>query len=142
MKKGYSTVLGLGIDIVQISRFSSLLSKGDGLQSSYTRRFAQRVLHSKRELPEFEALILKGDIEPCVRYLSGSWAAKEAVFKTLDLEDQKSFQFKDWYRFKQNSKPFIQSDIYSKQKSEEFLHSSSHDGGVLIATVLRQKWST
>ena len=73
------------------------------------------------------------------QYLTGSWAAKEALFKTLDLNSQKEFNFNQWYRFHDsNRKPFIWNDRY-KLSDEEFHLSISHDDSLVIATVLRQK---
>lgn len=133
-------VIGLGVDIIQISRFAKLLTKSGGINSKFTDRFVSRILHPLKELPEFERLRKEASIDPCIRYISGSWAAKEALFKTLDAKDQKSFQFKDWYRYKSisSSKPFVGSETYLRE-GEEFLLSISHDGGFLIANVLRQR---
>lgn len=131
------TVLGIGVDIVKISRFNLILTKNGGVNGgTVSDRFIRRVLHPK-ELVEYEKLRQNDSIEPHVRYVAGSWAAKEAIFKTLDPRDQKIFQFKDWYRYKdQYGKPQIWSDDYSRK--EQFLLSISHDGDSLIANVLRQ----
>ena len=128
-------VLGIGIDIVQLSRFHHLLKK-HGLQSVFALRLASRVLHHT-ELKRFQKFQFSDDIEQCVRLISGSWAAKEAVYKTLDGPEQARFEFKLWYRYQIKGKPYVWSDEYGKP--EEFLHSTSHDGGVLVATVLRQE---
>lgn len=135
-------IRGIGVDLVQISRFTAILSK-HGVDSGYSRRFVRRVLHPK-ELPLFAALADEL-LDHSVRYIAGSWAAKEAVFKTLDSTEQARFQFKDWYRTSNTCKPGIERDPSSHDPSshdpsshDQFLLSISHDGGMLVATVLRQ----
>lgn len=118
-------VVAIGIDIVRISRISHLLAKSKS-------RFLQRVLHPS----ELEVYSKLPDIRRA-QYVAGSWAAKEALFKTLDTSAQKSFQFKDWYRFAQEKRPFIGREGWDT--NEEFLLSISHDGDMLVATVLRQR---
>lgn len=122
-----STVVGLGVDIVRISRIARVLSR-----ESTKTRFLKRVLHPS-ELDTFSTL----HPDRGAQYVAGSWAAKEAVFKTLDAGDQKTFQFKNWYRFSREKRPFIGCD--SVDPLEEFHLSISHDGDLLVATVLRQK---
>lgn len=125
-------IRGIGVDLVQISRFRAILGK-HGMDSTYSRRFVRRVLHPK-ELSRFAALAVEL-LDHSVRYVAGSWAAKEAVFKTLDPPEQARFQFKDWYRTSNARKPGIERDPSSH---DQFLLSISHDGGMLVATVLRQ----
>jgi len=120
-------VLAIGVDIVRISRISRLLDKSK-------LRFLQRVLHPS-EIEVYSKL--HGNRK--AQYVAGSWAAKEAVFKTLDQSAQRSFQFRNWYRFSQEKRPFIGVDGWDK--SEEFHLSISHDEDMLIATVLRQRLS-
>ncbi|CAI5757286.1 unnamed protein product [Candida verbasci] len=127
MKLSYT--IGIGIDIINITRFERLLEKG----GTFTNRLSKRILHPN-ELLKFNKLNGKRKIE----FITGSWASKEALFKTLDIEDQKQFNFNQWYRsYNNHGKPFIWNDAYFK--NEEFHLSLSHDSSFIIATVLRQK---
>lgn len=110
---------------MHILRFSRLLAKG----KPFSDRLCQRILHP-RELAKFRDL----RSEAAARYLAGSWAAKEAVFKTLDESDQKTFEFNKWYKYSVGKKPSIGTD----GAKDVFLLSVSHDNDMLIATVLRQ----
>lgn len=126
-----TNTLGIGIDIVKTQRFRTILEK----DSRYIERFAHRVLHPDEELPLFNKTV---DIEQRTRILAGSWAIKEAVYKTLDPSDQRNFQFKEWYRYyNDRGRPFVTGN--SAPKNEEFLISISHELDVLVATVLRQE---
>lgn len=118
-------VVAIGIDIVRISRISHLLAKSKS-------RFLNRVLHPS----ELDICSRLPDTRKA-QYVAGSWAAKEALFKTLDIAAQKEFQFRKWYRFAQEKRPFIGRENWDK--NEEFHLSISHDGDILVATVLRQK---
>lgn len=130
-----AVTIGLGVDIIRTGRFRRLLLEKNG---NFVNKLAQRVLHKDHEYPTFIQLH-KTDINRCVNYISGSWAAKEALFKTLDLKDQTSFKFNQWYRhYDTNGKPHINHDSY--HQNEKFLLSISHDDDILIANVLRQKY--
>ncbi|ODQ82621.1 hypothetical protein BABINDRAFT_159173 [Babjeviella inositovora NRRL Y-12698] len=131
-------VIGIGTDLLRIGRFHELIVR-HGISSAYVTRLATRILHGTRELPHFQKFQAGQNVAECTRLLSGSWAAKEAVYKTLDSEDQKGFSFKKWYKYSNvQGKPFIQGTEYAKP-NEEFLLSMSHDSDFLIATVLRQE---
>ncbi|EMG49578.1 acpS Holo-[acyl-carrier-protein] synthase [Candida maltosa Xu316] len=125
-------ILGIGVDIIKSSRFERLLTSKS---TTFASRLSKRILHPVHELPKFESM----NAQRQVQYLTGSWASKEAVFKTLDIELQKKFIFNEWYRsHDSNGKPFIKCDEYPLA-NEEFLLSISHDDSLVIATVLRQK---
>lgn len=125
-------VLGIGVDIIKSSRFERLLTTRT---TSFSQRLSKRILHPKYELPRFESMTPQRQVQ----FLTGSWAAKEAVFKTLDVEYQEKFNFNEWYRHHDSKgKPFIWNDNY-KLPSEEFHLSISHDDSLIIATVLRQR---
>ncbi|EGW31015.1 uncharacterized protein SPAPADRAFT_141867 [Spathaspora passalidarum NRRL Y-27907] len=127
----YGLVLGIGADILQSTRIARLLTKSP----SFVSKFSKRILHPTYEYPKLEKLAQSQQVQ----YLSGAWCAKEAVFKTLDLPDQKQFEFKSWYRYyDSNGKPYIKNDMY-KHSDEEFHLSISHDDSIVMATVLRQK---
>ncbi|KAI5968772.1 hypothetical protein CANMA_002208 [Candida margitis] len=125
-------VVGIGIDIIKASRFENLL---ETKTSSFAERLCKRILHPTKELPRFKEM----SPQRRVQFLTGSWAAKEALFKTLQVHEQGEFNFNEWYRFNDtNGKPFIWNDKYNSN-DEEFHLSISHDDSIVIATVLRQK---
>lgn len=147
-----SRILAIGCDLHQLSRVRKIVDR-DGLNSSKIKRLSERILHPKNELVKFnelkESINLQNTnsardsdriIESCCNILSVSWCCKEAIFKTLDLKDQKTFSFKDWYKINDlNGRPFIYNDNYLKSnENEEFLLTISHDNDLIISTVLRQ----
>lgn len=122
------TVLGVGIDLVKTARIQLILTN-----PNISNGFIQRVLHP-REIADYAHNSL---LDNRVRFLAGSWAAKEALFKSLDPEDQRGFTFKDWYRFRDEfDRPFIWNDGY--RKNDQFFLSISHDDDYLVANVVRQ----
>lgn len=125
-------IRGLGVDLVDLLRFQRIFTR----DKKYIDRFTTRILHP-HELDKLKHL---RDNTTRIRYVAGSWASKEAVFKTLDLTDQKSFAFNQWYRFNdENGKPHITSQLYCQNNNDDqFLLSISHDKNMLIATVIRQ----
>lgn len=131
--KQVAITVGIGMDIINCRRFDRLLSlKG----SSFASRLSKRLLHPIHELPRFESIATNSQR---VQFISGSWAAKEAVFKTLDSESQKLFLFKEWYKSNdKRGKPFISSDKYDSE-DEQFLLTITHDADFVAATVLRQR---
>lgn len=130
-------VLGIGVDLFQINRMEKIISKRGGFLSEFSKRFARRILNDKHEIPVFEKIRIQNDKQRCVQMLAGSWATKEALFKSLDHEKQKHFQFRDWYRqYEKNGKAHIKND--ESEAKEEILLSISHDAGLVVAYVLRQ----
>lgn len=119
-------VLGIGIDLIKILRISRILT----LKGDRAGRFCRRVLHQK-ELDVLRSLSPSAS----ATYVAGSWAAKEALFKTIDPVDQKNFQFNQWYRTSVHQKPAI---FFDGVRNDQFLLSILHDGDHLVATVLRQ----
>lgn len=125
-------VVGIGIDVMKASRFEKLLR---AKTSSFAERLCKRILHPTHELPRFKEM----NAERQVQFLTGSWAAKEALFKTLQQSEQNEFNFNEWYRCNDaTGKPFIWNDKYDAN-NVEFHLSISHDDSLVIATVLRQK---
>lgn len=139
MVRKLGITLGIGVDIIKTNRFKELLLSKGKLNSRFTSRISSRILHPEFELPKFNEFKDNNKLNECISLISGSWASKEAVYKTLDDEYQRQFQFKNWYKYyNEQGKPFIRSDFYKKE-NEEFQLSVSHDDGLLVATVLRQE---
>jgi len=131
--KKVGLVVGIGIDVIKASRFEKLLK---AKTSSFAERLCKRILHPTKELPRFH----KMNTDRQVQFLTGSWAAKEALFKTLQQDEQNEFNFNEWYRFNdETGKPFIWNDKYDPN-CEEFHLSISHDDSLVVATVLRQRF--
>lgn len=126
------TIVGHGVDIVRIDRFLRLLAKR--LSPAYVKRLTRRIMHEVHELPRFEALQAAGHHDKSVVYLAGCWALKEAVYKSILVEHQKTFQFSQWYRtYGSRGQPVVGSDADVKG---QFMASISHDGGILMASVI------
>lgn len=152
-------VIGIGVDIINVQRFKHLVQK-HGVHSSYVNRLALRILNHKHEYPKFQKLqsvvnqqhtsdntnTVAVAVDKCAHVFAGSWAAKEALFKTLDVSQQKQFEFKNWYKTNDsNGKPSISWDVESgmniEPKCNIFMLTISHDKDLLIATVLRQRFA-
>lgn len=134
-----TATLGLGVDIIRISRFDNMITKAGGVLTPFFNRLCKRILNETHEMPMLQHHIATHNHDSIIRYMAGSWAIKEAVYKSLDEEEQKKFTFHQWYRMKTNEKPGIGSESYSK-RDEEFLVSVSHDDDVLMASVIRQRF--
>lgn len=133
-----SKVIRVGTDIHQLSRFVSILQRNGALTAYKTKRFSERILHPTYELPKFEEYRLKNKIEECARILSISWCIKEAIYKTLDDENQNNFVMSEWYKTNdERGRPIIGNESYNRT-NEEFLCSISHDGNMVSSFVLRQ----
>lgn len=135
-----SRVISIGTDIHQMSRFLIILKRNGPLTTYKTKRFSERILHPIYELPKFQKLLSENNIVECAKLLSISWCVKEAIYKTLDNEDQTEFIMKDWYKTNDNrGRPLIGNTTYMTQKTnEEFLCSLSHDGDLVSSFILRQ----
>lgn len=112
-------VRGLGVDVVLVLRIAGVLRR-------HGPRFAKRVLHaSERQVYEG----LPAAARP--QYVAGCWATKEAVFKSLDNAEQRTFAMAKYYKYAENGRPAVGPD------ADRFLLSVSHDTDVLVATVIR-----
>lgn len=137
--KRVTNTIGIGVDIIKMSRFSAMINKRGDLNSPFVHKLSSRILHNTHELPAFKGLVGKHNFTESIRYLAGNWAMKEAIYKTLDEEDQANFQFKQWFKlYDERGKPTIANDDYHNPQ-EEFLLSISHDDDMLIASVIRQE---
>ncbi|OBA20872.1 4'-phosphopantetheinyl transferase [Metschnikowia bicuspidata var. bicuspidata NRRL YB-4993] len=117
-------IKAIGVDLVKVLRISRIL------QGPRRARFLQRVLHDA----ELTALRKMQSPQKALQYVAGSWAAKEAVFKTLDEREQRQFVFREWRRHHEAGRPGIGR---GPSDSGRFLLSISHDGDHLVAMVVR-----
>lgn len=128
-------ILGIGCDLLKVSRIERIVRR-QGLNGKTLDRFATRILHPV-EREQFVALRRSDDIAGTVRLLSGSWCCKEAVFKSLDPGRQAKFRFNRWYKSNDEyGRPTICGDDVNN--TDRFLVSVSHDGDMIMSTVLRQ----
>lgn len=134
-----SKVIRIGTDIHQLSRFLSILQRNGPLSTYKTKRFSEKILNPKYELPKFEEFRLSNNLEQCAQILSVSWCIKEAIYKTLDDTDQNTFIMNQWYKSNdERGRPIIGCENYNKP-NEEFLCSISHDGDLVSSFILRQQ---
>jgi holo-[acyl-carrier protein] synthase len=120
-------VIGIGIDIVDISRINTLLQK-------YGRRFLGRVF----SLDEITYCMKRYDSATC---LAGRFAVKEAAFKALSVGRSSGVPFKDITINMRDGAP----QLTLRGKAHELSHrlgvvkhhvSISHDKGCAIAVVI------
>lgn len=132
------SVMGHGVDVVKITRFERMIARHGDVLSKFVRRLGCRILNGVHEMPRFNQLVAQKDTVNLCRYLAGNWAMKEAIYKSLDSQDQQTFQFQNWYKtYDERGKPQVGADGY-RNKDEKFTISISHDEEVLIASVIRQ----
>lgn len=133
-------IISIGTDLHKISRFLNILKRNGPLTAFKTRRFSERILNPTHELPTFKKYMLANKTEDCARMLSVSWSVKEAIYKTLDDEDQRKFVMKDWYKINDDrGRPLIGNSTHQSIKENEvFLCTISHDGDLVNSFVLRK----
>lgn len=123
-------ILGIGNDIVQTSRIRAIA------ESRLVERFARRMLHPEHEL---KVLHRYNDIEKKTQFLASTWAAKEALYKSLLPAEQKNCRFNQWYRTRNElgQRTITEQTYLQNHPNEHFLLSVSHDGDYTSAIVLR-----
>ncbi|CAN6607370.1 hypothetical protein TRVA0_003S02894 [Trichomonascus vanleenenianus] len=122
--------VGLGHDIVKTARMARIVGN-----KSILHRFCRRVLHPVYEKP----ILDRADEAYKIQMLASTWAAKEALFKSLSAEEQQNCVFSEWYRSVNPGTRTLVNAEYQARTGESFLVSVSHDGDYTSATVLRLK---
>jgi holo-[acyl-carrier protein] synthase len=120
-------VIGLGIDIVDISRINTLLKK-------YGQRFLERVF----SLDEIAYCMNRHDSATC---LAGRFAVKEAAFKALSAGRSSGIPFKDIAVDMRDGAPqlILTGKAYELSQSLGVVKhhvSISHDKGCAVAVVI------
>jgi holo-[acyl-carrier protein] synthase len=120
-------VIGIGIDIVDITRINNLLQK-------YGRRFLERVF----SLEEITYCMKRYDSATC---LAGRFAVKEAAFKALSAKRSISIPFKDITVDMRDGAPHLTLTGKAHELSQGLgvvnKHVSiSHDKGCAVAVVI------
>jgi holo-[acyl-carrier protein] synthase len=127
---GACGVLGLGLDLVHVPRFRSLLAR-------YEHRFLRRAFHPT-EVQEFRRLATE---ERRLQYVASRWAVKEAAFKALSAADVR-VQFPDVRLAKDGrGRPSLELEGTARLASDALgadraLVSLSHDADYAVAEVL------
>ena len=120
-------VIGIGIDIVDITRINSLLQK-------YGRRFLERVF----SLDEIIYCMKRYDSATC---LAGRFAVKEAAFKALSAGRSSGVPFKDITINMRDGAPqlTLTGKVHELSQSLGVVKhhvSISHDKGCAVAVVI------
>lgn len=132
------SILGIGNDILVTARMSRFLAAGP----KRTDRFARRILHAEHELPQFR--LLYQDPAKSIQFLASTWAAKEAMYKSLSNADQQQCLFNKWYRSSdpQTGQRIITCDEFRRNNpNQRLLISVSHDGDYTSAICTRLEYS-
>ena len=126
-------ICGIGTDIVKIERMEEMYSEKTGNFSAFFNKS-----FTKKELLEAEAKPNKAE------YFSSRFAAKEAVFKSLDIPtDIKRLENIEILN-DENGKPYVNLlgtllDEANKQKITKIHISISHETEYVIAYVIAEK---
>jgi phosphopantetheine--protein transferase-like protein len=88
----------------------------------------------------FSDLLRCGAEARAVRLLASTWAAKEALYKSLSICEQRKCRFSDWRRVEEDvtGRRLMKCEEYEKRHPQEtILVSVSHDGDYTMASVYR-----
>ncbi|MDY0075132.1 MAG: holo-ACP synthase [Acholeplasmataceae bacterium] len=116
-------ILGIGIDLVELSRLKELMSE----------RFIDRVLS-----PEEKKLYLNIAAENTkLGFIGGRFAAKEALFKAISKGSGTAYYTDFSVLNKEHGEPYIQTDYF---KEDEIVHLTiTHTDHYAIAYVMIEK---
>lgn len=115
--------------------------------TSHLTRLSRRMLNKENERPSFDEKLAKyrdtkseSERQELVKFLSSAWCLKELCYKACSNEQQRLFRFNEWYKISDaNGRPVLKtSSVAGVFSGDDFLMSLSHDGGVVMAVVLRQ----
>jgi holo-[acyl-carrier protein] synthase len=120
-------IIGIGIDIVDITRINTLVQK-------YDRRFLERVF----SLDEITCCMKRYDSATC---LAGRFAVKEAAFKALSAGRSSGVPFKDITVDMRDGVPQLTLAGKANELSQslgvvKYHVSISHDKGCAVAVVV------
>ncbi|KAJ2310023.1 hypothetical protein H4R23_005964 [Coemansia sp. Cherry 401B] len=119
-------ILGVGVDILAISRIGAIVRRG----GKYTERFARRILCQK-ENAHYSAQIANCGAAEQTRYLATRWCVKEAVYKAA--YPYQKLRWSDVHVFKEGPK-LAARIAWAPELAHARAHVSiSHDHGLLIS---------
>ncbi|KAI7900423.1 4'-phosphopantetheinyl transferase [Cokeromyces recurvatus] len=124
-------ILGIGVDIVHLSRIAAIISRRG------RDRFARRIL-SPIECKEFQLNCSSSsfDDQKQLTYLSSRWCIKEATYKALYPIHKLEWKQVTSFNLENKGKPeidIVNSEKYGIQKAHLSL---SHDGEYAISQVI------
>lgn len=123
-------IVGVGVDILGISRIKALLTR----KPQAMARFSRRIL-SKQELIQFNSDITEKDHQ--ISYLATRWCLKEAVYKAV--YPRQILHWKDVTITKTGPKPTMEVK-WNLELAGSIAHISiSHDQGLLFGYVTVEK---
>lgn len=120
-------IIGIGIDVVENTRFRSILSnnKLDNVEKHFT---TEEVVYCTKKKDSY-------------KYFSGTFAVKEAVFKALQLQWKKGFSWRDIAVKRFNGIPEVKLSGYTETRAKslgvkKIFVSISHCNEYAIAMVI------
>lgn len=113
---------GIGVDIVRTARFQEIIKR----HPQRLKRLCERILHPK----EMEGVTR----ENAGQKLASAWAAKEALYKSFPLTEQKECRFNEWRKEVVNGQYQM---VHNEPRGDRSMLSISHDGEYTIAFVTR-----
>jgi len=120
-------IIGIGIDVVENTRFRSILSnnKLDNVEKHFTT----------------EEVVYCTEKKDSYKYFSGTFAVKEAVFKALQLQWEKGFSWRDIVVKRFNGIPEVKLSGYTGTRAKSLgvrniFVSISHSNEYAIAMVI------
>ncbi|KAI3639358.1 hypothetical protein MIR68_002888 [Amoeboaphelidium protococcarum] len=119
-------VVGVGIDLLKISRIYTLIEK-------YGDRLGRRVL-SIDELKQYTGVV---DTDHKVKFIANRWALKEAAYKALSQTQYRPTWKQLHIVALRNTPPVI---THPYKDDIHLLSSLSHDDGYVTAVVLAQSF--
>ncbi|KYR02237.1 hypothetical protein DLAC_01061 [Tieghemostelium lacteum] len=129
-----SKIIGIGNDIIKISRIKSSFEKGGD-------RFLKRAFHDE-EINNFKELFLINN-EKGIEYLAGRWAAKESIYKAFGGQERSKLGFPNIKILNEQitGKPIVNLQPptfeYAKELGVKNIHIAiSHDSDFAIANVI------
>ncbi|KAI9638070.1 4'-phosphopantetheinyl transferase superfamily [Dioszegia hungarica] len=128
-------MLGIGIDILSITRFEGLLARR-GAQA-----LARRIC-SKREYDEFRSV----PADQHVKYLSSRWCLKEAAYKSLSSHSHPRWTGFDIHTSSYSAptirftdRLLLRSGATLRREEVEMMASLSNDAGVVVGVVIAMR---
>ncbi|KAJ2605123.1 hypothetical protein H4R99_001356 [Coemansia sp. RSA 1722] len=122
-------IVGVGVDLLSITRIQSIVSRG----TRYSQRFARRIL-CERELTEYQLCTI--DVLR-IGFLANRWCLKEAIYKAA--YPHQVLQWNDVCIYKNGPKPLADIQWNNELANSQVHVSLSHDNDLLIGYAIIEK---